>query len=81
MFTRADRDKAVWFEIYERERCSGCGTRPDEWDPAMGGHDHAYVAKLHKCYGCEAIAKAEARITKQMGAGVTPRLERNPIVR
>lgn len=81
VFTRTDRDLAVWFEIYEGERCPSCGTRPNEWDPEQGGHDHAYVAKLHKCYGCAERARAEKRITKEMGAGVTPRLERNPNVR
>lgn len=83
-WTALDRDKAVWYEIYERERCPSCGTRPDEWDPDKGGHDHAYVGELHKCWGCHETAKieksAESKI-KQAGPGTTVRLTRNPRAR
>ena len=80
-WTDLDRDKAVWFEIYERERCPSCGTRPDEWDPAKGGHDHAYVATLHTCWGCVALAEKQKVIKEADQASVRPRLERNPDAR
>lgn len=77
---RDDRDKAVWWEIHRRETCPSCGTRPDEWDPAKGGHDFAYVAELHQCHGCKTTAAAEKAITESMGAGVHARLLPNPKV-
>lgn len=77
VWTSEDRDKAVWYEIHKREACPSCGTRPDEWDPAKGGHDHAYTAELHKCWGCVEKAKAEKKITDQLGPGITARLVRN----
>jgi hypothetical protein len=73
-----DRDKALWWEIHRREACPQCGTRPDEWDPAKGGHDSAYQGELHKCWGCQAKVDAEKGITEQMGAGVHAILKRNP---
>ncbi|MDN5853522.1 MAG: hypothetical protein L0K86_11885 [Actinomycetia bacterium] len=81
MFTRTDRDKAVWFEVHERERCPSCGTRADEWDPAKGGHDDAYVWELRKCWGCHTKAEGEKRIKDSHGAGVTVALTRNPDAR
>lgn len=43
--------------LRERSACSSCGTRPDEWDPAQGGHRRAYLAQVHVCRGCQAIAE------------------------
>ncbi|MGE3811319.1 MAG: hypothetical protein AB7I24_07205 [Candidatus Nanopelagicales bacterium] len=77
MWTDEDREKAIWWSIHERERCPECGTRPDEWDPAKGGHDHAYSYELLKCWGCEEKAKGEKKITDRMGVGVSVRLVRN----
>jgi hypothetical protein len=81
VWTELDRQKAVWFEIYERERCSSCGTRPAEWDPAHGGHDEAYVATLHKCWGCAALAEEQKKVKDADQASVRPQLERNPDAR
>ncbi len=78
---RDDRDKAVWWEIHRRESCPDCGTRPDEWDPELGGHDYAYVAELSRCHGCVARSAAEKGITDEMGAGIHPVLVRNPEAR
>lgn len=58
---RDDRDKAVWYEIHERERHT-CGTRPDDWDPERGGDIHAYTAELRVCDGCQRLAQADRRI-------------------
>lgn len=62
MWTAEDRDGALWWLIRERAKCPSCGTRPDEWDPAKGGHDHAYVHELHRCYGCAEKAKGQKQI-------------------
>lgn len=82
VFTQADRDKAVWYEIHERTRCPSCGTRPEEWDPEQGGHDHAYTWEIHRCWGCAEKAKGDAEITrKKYDSSYTTRLVPNPKVR
>lgn len=60
-WTPADRDKAIWWQIRVAETCSSCGTRPDEWDPALGGHRRAYAAVERVCGGCEVLQRAEAQ--------------------
>lgn len=46
-----DQDKALAYLRFERQRCSGCGTRKAEWerDP------FAYVGNTRKCPGCEVL--------------------------
>jgi hypothetical protein len=78
VWTREDRDKALWWHIHELGRCPECGTRYDEWDPTKGGHDHAYVHELRKCWGCVEKAKGEDKVTDKMGPGVSVSLTRNP---
>lgn len=72
-----DRDKAVWHYVRERQTCRSCGTRPEEWDPARGGHHHAYVAESERCRGCEVRQAAEASLTGEEGRGVHVVLTRN----
>lgn len=59
MWTQPDRDKAIWHARYKAERCSGCGTHPDEWDPEKGGHRQAYQAVESRCPGCAAIEQLQ----------------------
>ena len=54
-WSRADRDKAMWHYLREAETCAGCGTRPDEWDPARGGSKTAYLPTERVCPGCQRI--------------------------
>lgn len=64
----SDRDKAIWIWLRERSACSSCGTRPDEWEPAKGGHRRAYRADLEICRGCQALdARSKALTEKQRG--------------
>lgn len=77
-WTSDDRDKALWWEIHRRDTCPDCGTRAEEWDPAKGGHEHAYLGELRKCWGCQARANAEKGITDDLGVGVHVILTRNP---
>lgn len=74
---RDDRDKAIVWQIRRNQACPSCGTREDEWDPALGGRDDAYRAELRKCWGCDARAAAEKNIRESMGAGVSVTLIRN----
>lgn len=74
---RDDQDAAIVWSMRKRATCSSCGTREDEWDPALGGRDDAYRAELRKCWGCHATAAREKSITKEMGAGVSVVLIRN----
>lgn len=78
VWTPEDRDKAVWYEIHKREACPSCGTRPDEWDPDKGGHDHAYLAQLQQCPGCATKAPADKKASEKPEPGWTARLVRNP---
>lgn len=59
VWTALDRDLALWWEIHRREACPSCGTRPDEWDPKVGGDLHAYEAQPVHCRGCEVTAQGE----------------------
>jgi hypothetical protein len=55
VWTQQDRDKAIWHARHRAERCSGCGTHPDEWDPKKGGDRQAYAAVESRCAGCAAL--------------------------
>lgn len=48
-WSKTDRDKALWWDIRQRETCQSCGTRAEEWteDP------QAYTWKVDSCPGCE----------------------------
>ena len=50
-----DRDKALAFTRAKAELCPGCGTHPDWWDPAKGGHRFAYIGDQRYCPGCEVL--------------------------
>lgn len=60
-WTAADRDKAIWWQIRKAETCPSCGTRPEEWEPQLGGHRRAYVAEEFVCAGCEVLQRADAQ--------------------
>lgn len=73
-----DRDKAIWYHLRERQRCSGCGTHPDEWDPAEGGSIHAYRVKEHFCPGCQLLEPARKQLHSDSApAGLTMGLSRS----
>lgn len=74
-----DRDKAIWWELRERDRCPGCGTRGAEWDEEQGGDRDAYQAKVHRCRGCQVRQSKEDEARKQdLGRGVHVVMERRP---
>lgn len=66
---RDDRDAAIVWQMRRQAACSACGTRPEEWDPDLGGSDIAYVAEIRPCRGCETQAAAQAQITEAHGKG------------
>jgi hypothetical protein len=72
----ADRDKAIWWLLHERQRCSECGTRPDEWKD----NKDAYVAEPVHCRGCEVSAQGAdwlERHKKQVRRGTRMTLRLN----
>lgn len=75
---RDDRDKALWWEIHRRTACPQCGTRPDEWNPAEGGHDHAYIAEARQCWGCAEKAPMEKKMADAAQPGQWVALVKNP---
>lgn len=42
--------------VRERRTCRGCGTRPEEWDPARGGRADAYRPESRQCPGCARVS-------------------------
>lgn len=60
-----DQDKALAWTSEQAQKCSGCGTRPDEWDPAQGGSRHAYSAEPRRCLGCELLAQAQRDLQRE----------------
>lgn len=76
---QADQDKALWWVIHERQTCSGCGTRPDEWDTEQGGSDDAYIAEPYLCRGCRVRADGDEWLEKNIKSlprGTRMRLKR-----
>jgi hypothetical protein len=57
-----DRRKALAYEEYLRRVCPSCGTRPEEWDEAVGGDEDAYRATTHRCIGCQLIADKQKTV-------------------
>lgn len=51
-----DRGYALAWSRYQRQTCSGCGTRADEW--AEDGD--AYISDHTTCEGCARLAEEQA---------------------
>lgn len=64
-WSKTDRDKALWWDIRQRETCQSCGTRPEqlEEDPA------SWTWKVESCPGCELRAKGQQVATMQAKRG------------
>ena len=73
-----DRSKAIWWHIRTKTTCSGCGTRPEEWDEDLGGDRHAYAATEYRCPGCEQVQAKQASLGDEQGRGVYVALKPNP---
>lgn len=59
VWTDLDRDKALAWAALERQTCTGCGTRADEWSPAAGGSRNAWEFHPGICPGCEQKERTE----------------------
>lgn len=66
----SDRDKAIWWYLRKRQTCPGCGTRPDEWNPDVGGSWHAYRFEAVQCEGCLKRHRAEEALEKSKAPGM-----------
>jgi len=78
VWTDEDRQAAQWWLMHDKAKCPNCGTRPEEWDPSRGGHDHAYTAEFRKCWGCVSKQDAEKHIDEKDRGAVWVALQRNP---
>lgn len=68
---RDDQDAAIMWSLRRAATHSACGTRPDEWDPELGGDLHAYLGEVRVCQGCVVQAAAQKQISdKDVGAHV-----------
>lgn len=56
-------------QLRKAQRCPGCGTHPDDWDPARGGAVDAFVADLDVCRGCASLEKERAELDKARERG------------
>jgi hypothetical protein len=61
-WTDLDRRKALAYADYLKQVCPSCGTRPDEWDEALGGDEDAYRAVTHRCIGCQLLADKQKTV-------------------
>ena len=59
-WTPADRDKAIWWYVREKERWGSGGTRKADWDADR----LAYSPKKVRCRGCEVKTTAEKSISQ-----------------
>lgn len=66
---RDDQDAALLWSMRERAAHPACGTRPDEWDPELGGDHHAYIAEVRSCRGCETRDSMERRLSEDARRG------------
>lgn len=64
-----DQQKALWWQAREAQRCTGCGTHPDDWNEDVGGSRDAYVPEERTCPGCRARGPADDTLTKARQAG------------
>jgi hypothetical protein len=72
----------VWEKKSKSERCSMCGTKPDEWLDENGRVvvPPPYVAEWENCEGCSSIGRREKDREKQddMPKGMRVVLQPNP---
>ena len=76
VWTQSDRDKALAWSDLDRQTCSGCGTRAEEWNPTLGGDYHAYEAEMVVCQGCVQIERAQSEAQENKMRGKKIRLRR-----
>lgn len=74
-----DQSKALAWTREQRQVCSHCGTRLEEWDESKGGDEYAYVAQATRCPGCEALEDARQQVPEDANrSGVRFHLVPNP---
>lgn len=76
-WTQLDRDKAIWWQVRQKETCPNCNTREVEWDPLRGGDRQAYGVRTYRCRGCEVKAMFPEAELEALGKGVYVYLGRN----
>lgn len=55
-----DQDAALQWQAWDAARCSGCGTRDEEWRRDDGTTDPlAFLPTPHQCQGCAAIERTQ----------------------
>lgn len=59
VWTVSDREWALSWQSKQRRTCSGCGTRPEEWNPGEGGDRLAFEFLPGVCPGCEQKERVE----------------------
>lgn len=62
VWTPDDQEKALAFRAWKLNVCPTCGTEPEEWDPAHGGHREAYIGGQSRCEGDVILAQEAENI-------------------
>lgn len=76
-----DQQKALWWMARDRQRCTGCGTHPDDWNEDVGGDRFAFVAEERTCPGCRERGPAEEALAKERQQGAAKHGTRVVLVR
>lgn len=74
-----DQDKALGWELYQRQLCSGCGTEPSEWvdEDGFPVFPPPYQPNSTRCYGCVTLNE-ENRKFEKMGNSIGVSLRLGP---
>lgn len=74
-----DRAKAMWWQLRQRQTCSGCGTRQEEWiGPDGKPRLDAFKVVAQLCHGCRAISHERERQGDKPPAGLRFVLKKKP---
>lgn len=77
-WSKDDRDKAIWQFVFTLTACPSCNTRREEWLESAGGDRRAYVPKLDRCPGCEALESFVSKLDRErLGKGIKVQLVPN----
>lgn len=63
-WSQHSQDAALVWSAHESRRCPGCGTHPEDWDPAKGGSRDARHWHPEVCVGCQRKQAADADLRK-----------------
>lgn len=75
-----DQDKAIAWLGFEKSKCPGCNTFPEEYLDSEGRmiQEPPYTVYSEICYGCVAIKEKQDEIGEKNIEGISLRMVPNP---